>query len=910
EGEVWRSPGRGGDPGVLDEFAVSEEHQGSLMELRRRIEGLFGVEMKILGMLAGGAPQEESSQIWLQLQGAPAHLKRAKEFIKGLCTPELIQQVRYPKDMHCIFTGAKGLFLDSLIGGTSAYINVHGPGSVEILGLQEPVVMAKSRIQEFVSKYEKNQRVPEEDESTVKRCFKDLVEVYDDRHVIDLLILPTSVKEDLLNLIQEFSSPRPGQECLNPSGDLRPTTVLPDPLLPLPIDSKHGPVFCQSQGLQSPQSRTCGAQVLWKRASSPNLVAGHSKAHHNHPTPPLEYQHINGQEIKLPLMFTEDKEICVGHSPDPASPTDFCQNLIDFNTSAETPGPAGNLTNPVEKSTEKEFNMMLSFFTAMGFHESIIRKVLSEGGLQEPSQILDRVQMEQQIKEQDSATDTQWTNVGHAEACEEQTGDVSEDYILEVIKEAAKKCGYSVQEILDVYKTFGIRSHVLLKQLNEKRSQDDAVPEALATAWPTHVGPAEFVAEGPHEDHSKNGADIAAHGPTWAKQKKKFIQSPGLRGPPENTYSRKAATFPKSSPKTDYTNSAEALPQYWKNLEVSAKNEECCFNEPVLKQAFEIPPVERDFEIPPADGNEKEKVPTVTAKERFNEKVRTPFKLKLKNTQGKGNLRHVIIDGSNVAMTHGLGRFFSCRGIALAVQYFWDRGHREVTVFVPNWRLKKDTKTKGGASEQHFLENLKKVGILSVTPSRFFEGRCIAAHDDSFCLKASSFWGGIFSVHDRCWIGCSLLRREMLLESMLLQYTFAGDIFMVPDDPLGKTGPHLDQFLTKTPRSRSNIKKKKNLMVKYRYKLQTIQKHWKDPVSSSYQKYNKSHHSTHPPHWVCDNNVLQGESKPTGPRKPQETEEMRRNLLEVFSDSKKVDQVLKKNGSIRNLNKLSEMILS
>nr|XP_014352418.1 PREDICTED: NEDD4-binding protein 1-like [Latimeria chalumnae] len=875
EGEVWRSPGRGGDPGVLDEFAVSEEHQGSLMELRRRIEGLFGVEMKILGMLAGGAPQEESSQIWLQLQGAPAHLKRAKEFIKGLCTPELIQQVRYPKDMHCIFTGAKGLFLDSLIGGTSAYINVHGPGSVEILGLQEPVVMAKSRIQEFVSKYEKNQRVPEEDESTVKRCFKDLVEVYDDRHVIDLLILPTSVKEDLLNLIQEFSSPRPGQECLNPSGDLRPTTVLPDPLLPLPIDSKHGPVFCQSQGLQSPQSRTCGAQVLWKRASSPNLVAGHSKAHHNHPTPPLEYQHINGQEIKLPLMFTEDKEICVGHSPDPASPTDFCQNLIDFNTSAETPGPAGNLTNPVEKSsdysinissgTEKEFNMMLSFFTAMGFHESIIRKVLSEGGLQEPSQILDRVQMEQQIKEQDSATDTQWTNVGHAEACEEQTGDVSEDYILEVIKEAAKKCGYSVQEILDVYKTFGIRSHVLLKQLNEKRSQDDAVPEALATAWPTHVGPAEFVAEGPHEDHSKNGADIAAHGPTWAKQKKKFIQSPGLRGPPENTYSRKAATFPKSSPKTDYTNSAEALPQYWKNLEVSAKNEECCFNEPVLKQAFEIPPVERDFEIPPADGNEKEKVPTVTAKERFNEKVRTPFKLKLKNTQGKGNLRHVIIDGSNVAMTHGLGRFFSCRGIALAVQYFWDRGHREVTVFVPNWRLKKDTKTK----EQHFLENLKKVGILSVTPSRFFEGRCIAAHDDRSCA--------------------------CLVFSRLLQYTFAGDIFMVPDDPLGKTGPHLDQFLTKTPREH--------------------------PVPC--HSFAGRGAPAHPPHPTSQTGILnfrdrkprgfaasQGESKPTGPRKPQETEEMRRNLLEVFSDSKKVDQVLKKNGSIRNLNKLSEMILS
>lgn len=31
----------------------------------------------------------------------------------------------------------------------------------------------------------------------------------------------------------------------------------------------------------------------------------------------------------------------------------------------------------------------------------------------------------------------------------------------------------------------------------------------------------------------------------------------------------------------------------------------------------------------------------------------------------------------------------------------------------------------------------------------------------------------------------------------LLQYTFVGDIFMVPDDPLGRSGPHLEEFLRK-----------------------------------------------------------------------------------------------------------------
>lgn len=37
------------------------------------------------------------------------------------------------------------------------------------------------------------------------------------------------------------------------------------------------------------------------------------------------------------------------------------------------------------------------------------------------------------------------------------------------------------------------------------------------------------------------------------------------------------------------------------------------------------------------------------------------------------------------------------------------------------------------------------------------------------------------------WFLCYLCR--------LLQYTFVGDLFMVPDDPLGRSGPHLDHFL-------------------------------------------------------------------------------------------------------------------
>uniref|UniRef100_A0A8C3VQS8 Zinc finger CCCH-type containing 12D n=1 Tax=Catagonus wagneri TaxID=51154 RepID=A0A8C3VQS8_9CETA len=50
------------------------------------------------------------------------------------------------------------------------------------------------------------------------------------------------------------------------------------------------------------------------------------------------------------------------------------------------------------------------------------------------------------------------------------------------------------------------------------------------------------------------------------------------------------------------------------------------------------------------------------------------------------SLRPIVIDGSNVAMSHGNKEAFSCRGIQLAVDWFRDRGHTYIKVFVPSWR--------------------------------------------------------------------------------------------------------------------------------------------------------------------------------------------------------------------------------
>lgn len=45
-------------------------------------------------------------------------------FVKGVVNQEEQQEVPYPAVLHCVFCGARGLFIDSLVRNTSAQIVV------------------------------------------------------------------------------------------------------------------------------------------------------------------------------------------------------------------------------------------------------------------------------------------------------------------------------------------------------------------------------------------------------------------------------------------------------------------------------------------------------------------------------------------------------------------------------------------------------------------------------------------------------------------------------------------------------------------------------------------------------------------------------------------------------------------
>ncbi|XP_036112947.1 endoribonuclease ZC3H12A [Molossus molossus] len=163
------------------------------------------------------------------------------------------------------------------------------------------------------------------------------------------------------------------------------------------------------------------------------------------------------------------------------------------------------------------------------------------------------------------------------------------------------------------------------------------------------------------------------------------------------------------------------------------------------------------------------------------------------------DLRPVVIDGSNVAMSHGNKEVFSCRGILLAVNWFLERGHTDITVFVPSWR-KEQPRPDVPITDQHILRELEKKKILVFTPSRRVGGKRVVCYDDRFIVKLAFESDGVVVSNDT-YRDLQGERQEWkrFIEERLLMYSFVNDKFMPPDDPLGRHGPNLDNFLRKKP---------------------------------------------------------------------------------------------------------------
>ncbi|KAM9820695.1 putative ribonuclease ZC3H12C [Neosynchiropus ocellatus] len=163
------------------------------------------------------------------------------------------------------------------------------------------------------------------------------------------------------------------------------------------------------------------------------------------------------------------------------------------------------------------------------------------------------------------------------------------------------------------------------------------------------------------------------------------------------------------------------------------------------------------------------------------------------------NLRPVVVDGSNVAMSHGNKEVFSCQGIQLAVDWFLERGHHDVTVFVPAWR-KEQSRPDAPITDQEVLRRLEREKVLVFTPSRRVQGRRVVCYDDRFIVKLAYESDGVIVSNDNYRdLANEKPEWKKFIDERLLMYSFVNDKFMPPDDPLGRHGPSLDNFLRKRP---------------------------------------------------------------------------------------------------------------
>ncbi|NXC14095.1 ZC12D ribonuclease, partial [Corythaeola cristata] len=169
------------------------------------------------------------------------------------------------------------------------------------------------------------------------------------------------------------------------------------------------------------------------------------------------------------------------------------------------------------------------------------------------------------------------------------------------------------------------------------------------------------------------------------------------------------------------------------------------------------------------------------------------------DSDSSNHLRPIVIDGSNVAMSHGNKEVFSCWGIQLAVDWFRERGHTYIKVFVPLWR-KEPPRQDCPIADQHILEELEKQSILVYTPSRKVKGKRVVCYDDRYIVKVAYEKDGVIVSNDHY----RDLQNEnpewkWFIEQRLLMYSFVSNRFMPPDDPLGRHGPTLTNFLSKNP---------------------------------------------------------------------------------------------------------------
>ncbi|NXB81919.1 N4BP1 protein, partial [Donacobius atricapilla] len=920
-----RTP-HGSAPGPrVDEFTVPAEKSSLLERSRGRIEGLFEVRLAVLGAQGDWRPAllspTASARIWVQLAGCTKAVSSAKEYIKGLCEPELEEKESYPKDMHCIFVGAQSLFLNSLIQDTCADVTVLEMGLLSIKGGAEAVVMAQSHVQQFVNLFENNESLLTDNESEIKKQFRQFVEAHADKYTMDLLILPSALKRELLTLTQTDVSER-DTDIIDLTASENPQHLGQNSTSKVTAANRDGRVDRE-------EARSKAGTPVTELTKQMDTVFSDAPETRFVPIkgPLLEAvafkerqsckRRSSDEEERLPkkhFSLENDQQVKSASHKNPSDPDAVIDLVLDSCNEAD--GPTYCLKEGDALTEEMEYKILVNFFRTMGYSQIIVEKVIGILGQSvEPLILLEEIEKENlKFKKEHEQSQKPRTvnlplgnNVNTSQKMENKdiSRNKSPPKSSPTSKETKNEYHHKVRGAPDtqvgaedkMYKSVCKSSSPPSKNSVLCCKQRDVYgPGKNHNSRPSNIETDGGVAFSPLQAGALKDVGFVARGSsdvqhTSSRSKTAFQQKPAGLSAVQNSH-------PGSEEQQGHCSSSQARPLH-QHLSQTSHYDNPVPDRLLSSQKHPSNP-DRDTVGPHPDHS-------VTGVQRFLDSLKKPYKLELINEPGKPSLKHIIIDGSNVAISHGLRKFFSCRGIAIAVDYFWKRGHRNITVFVPQWRTRRDPYI----TEQNFLTQLEDVGILSLTPARMVLGARIAAHDDRFLLHLAAKTGGVIVTNDnfREFVTESIAWRE-IIQKRLLQYTFAGDIFMVPDDPLGRNGPRLDDFLRSEGCSRDSWSTQKALQSSGQYSSETAFS-LPEASSSGRQPGARVHDDRSLPWLPREENT---EPRPAIPpqRSASETGQLREALIKIFPDydqRQKIDQILADHPFMRDLNALSAMVL-
>ncbi|NXU62843.1 N4BP1 protein, partial [Horornis vulcanius] len=908
----------------VDEFTVPAEKSRLLERSRGRIEGLFEVRLSVLGAQGDWRPAlpppNASARIWVQLAGCAKAVSSAKEYIKGLCEPELEEKEYYPKDMHCIFVGAQSLFLNNLIQDTCADVTVLEMGLLSIKGGAEAVVMAQSHVQQFVKLFENNESLFNDNESEIKKQFRQFVEAHADKYTMDLLILPSALKRELLALTQTDVSEGEANiidlTCCESPQQLGQSST--SKVIAANRDGRADGEEARSNAGTPVTELTRQMDTVFSDAPETRFVP--IKGPLTEAVAFKERQSCkrrsSDEEERLPkkhFSLENDQQMKSALHKNPSDPDAVIDLVLD--SCNESDGPTYCLKEGDALTEEMEYKILVNFFRTMGYSQDIVEKVIGILGQSvEPLILLEEIEKENTKFKKEHEQSQKPRTVNLPLGNNVNNSQKLEDKGISRNKSPLKSSPISKETKNEYHKVRGASD----TQVGTEDKMHKLI--CISSSPPTKNSVLCYKQRdvcGPGKNHNSRSSSIETDGGVaFSTVQAGALKDVGFvaRGSSDvqhisskskTAFQQKSAgpstvqnSHPGSEEQLGHCSSSQARPLHQHLSQTSH-----CGNpvpDRLLSSQKHPSNPDRDPVGPHPDHS-------VTGVQRFLDSLKKPYKLELINEPGKPYLKHIIIDGSNVAISHGLRKFFSCRGIAIAVDYFWKRGHRNITVFVPQWRTRRDP----SITEQNFLTQLEDVGILSLTPARMVLGARIAAHDDRFLLHLAAKTGGVIVTNDnfREFVTESFAWRE-IIQKRLLQYTFAGDIFMVPDDPLGRNGPRLDDFLRSEGCSRDPLSTQQALQSSGQYPSETP--FFLPEVSSSSRLPGGRVHDDRSSPWLPREEITEPCPAIPPQRSVSETVQLRQALIKIFPDydqRQKIDQILTDHPFMRDLNALSAMVL-